>query len=106
MVIINNKEVEMANKATSKLQKAQKEMEAKNSQTSNLTELVQFIVSNGGTATVKQIGDHFGYHNLKTQVRSKFQKAGLKQGNWAIEVDGLIVKLDKSSGKNVYMVDK
>ena len=97
----------MAKQAKStKLQKAQQEMADKNNQTSNLVELVQFIVSNGGTATVKQIGDHFGYHNLKTQVRSKFQKAGLKQGNWAIEVDGLIVKLDKSSGKNVYIVDK
>lgn len=103
----NNKqrEVAMAKTTSTKLQKAQKEMESKNNQTSNLSEIVQFIVSNNGTATVKQIGDHFGYHNLKTQVRFKFQKAGLKQGNWAIEVDGLIVKLDKSSGKNVYIVD-
>ena len=95
----------MAKTTSTKLQKAQKEMESKNNQTSNLSEIVQFIVSNNGTATVKQIGDHFGYHNLKTQVRFKFQKAGLKQGSWAIEVDGLIVKLDKSSGKNVYIVD-
>ena len=102
----NNKKTKEAIMALTKLEKIQKKMEELNSNPTNpgLSKMIQFIKENGPT-TVNQLAKHFEVVDTKA-IRRPFQKAGLKQGNFAIEVDKDIIVLDKRNGKNTYSIAK
>ena len=102
---IKTKEAKMAK--LTKLQQVQKKMEELNSNPINpgLEKMVDFIRKNGPTS-VETLANHFEVVDTKA-IRRPFQKAGLKKGNYAIELpNGDILTLDQRSKKNIYSIQK
>tara|TARA_Y100000592_G_C5216373_1_gene197354 strand:+ start:138 stop:458 length:321 start_codon:yes stop_codon:yes gene_type:complete len=101
---LNNKKQKEAKMAITKFEKIKKKMEDLNNNPINpgLEKMISFIKKNGPT-TVSQLADNFKVADTKA-IRRPFQKAGLKQGNWTIEIGKDTVTLDKRTGKNIYQV--
>ena len=104
IITITKKEKEAKMAKLSKLDKVKQQMEDLNYNPINpgLEKMVQYLKENG-PSTVQQLANHFEVTDSKA-IRRPFQKAGLKKGNYAVEVGDSIVVLDQRSKKNIYSI--